>query len=61
VLLIQAGLQIQGGVGHAEARLIKSEDIVQVVTKRIEANETVFLHPLGVDEECDEARTSLLV
>lgn len=31
----------------------------QVVTEQIQSNETVFLHPPGVDEECDEARASL--
>jgi aminoglycoside 3-N-acetyltransferase len=52
-------LQRRGRVGYAEARLIRSRDIVKVVTAQIQSNETVFLHPLGVDEECDEARASL--
>jgi aminoglycoside N3'-acetyltransferase len=54
-------LQRRGKVGYAEARLIRSRDIIKVVTAQIQSNETVFLHPLGVDEECDEARASLAV
>ncbi|MCL5994877.1 MAG: AAC(3) family N-acetyltransferase [Chloroflexi bacterium] len=54
------GLQRRGRVGHAEARLARSRDIVNVVTERLQRNETIFLHPLGVDEECDEARASLV-
>lgn len=27
---------------------------------QLRLNETVFLHPHGVDSECDEARASLL-
>jgi aminoglycoside 3-N-acetyltransferase len=53
-------LQRRGKVGQAEARLARSRDIVNVVTKRLQSNETIFLHPVGVDEECDEARASLL-
>ena len=46
-------------VGDAEARLIRSRDIVSVVTEYLGKNETLFLHPPGFDEECDDARTSL--
>lgn len=52
-------LQRRGKIGHAEARLARSRDIVRVVTEQLRHNETVFLHPPGVDEECDEARASL--
>lgn len=52
-------LQSRGRVGYAQARLIRSRDIVKVVTAQIQSNETVFLHPFGVDEECDDARASL--
>lgn len=51
--------QRRGVVGHAEARLASSRDIVKVATARLRENETVFLHPPGVDIECDEARASL--
>lgn len=52
-------VQRRGLVGHAEARLIRSRDLVSVVTERLKANETIFLHPKGVDEECDDAWASL--
>lgn len=58
--LDERGLQQHGTVGHGEARLARSRDIVEVVTEHLRAEETVFLHPVGVDEECDEARRSLL-
>jgi len=53
-------LQQHGTVGHGEARLVQARDIIEVATARLYADETVFLHPMGVDEECDEARRSLL-
>lgn len=53
-------LQGYGTVGHAEARLIRSRDIVSVVTERLKVYEATFLHPKGFDEECDEARESLI-
>jgi aminoglycoside N3'-acetyltransferase len=53
------GLQRRGTVGHAEARLVRSRDVVAVVTERLRKNETTFLHALGVDEQCDEARGSI--
>ncbi len=53
------GLQRKGLVGHAEARLARSRDIVEVVTQRLRQDETIFLHPYGIDEECDEALASL--
>lgn len=55
------GLQRRGTVGHAEARLASSRDIVNVVVEHLRRDETAFLHPHGVDPECDEARASLLV
>jgi aminoglycoside N3'-acetyltransferase len=55
-----AGLQRRGQVGSAPARLARARDIVEVVCARLRADETAFLHPYGVDEECDEARASLL-
>ena len=57
--LMTADLQRQGRVGHAEARLFGSRDVVTVVTQKLRDHETIFLHPYGVDEECDEARASL--
>lgn len=54
-----AGLQWHGQVGVGQARLARSGDIVAVVTAQLRSDETAFLHPFGVDEECDEARASL--
>jgi aminoglycoside 3-N-acetyltransferase len=48
-----------GTVGHGMSRLARSRDIVDVATTRLRADETVFLHPFGVDAECDAARDSL--
>lgn len=56
-----AGLQRRGMVGHAVARLVRSRAVVEVVAAQLRANETVFLHPYGVDAECDEARNSIAV
>jgi aminoglycoside 3-N-acetyltransferase len=53
------GLERRGIAGHAEARLIRSRDIVEVTLGRLGENETIFLHAVGVDIECDEARASL--
>jgi len=57
--LDERGLQRRGKVGHAEARLIFSRDIVPVVTEQLKMKETTFLHPQGFDEECDDAWESL--
>jgi aminoglycoside 3-N-acetyltransferase len=54
-----AGLQRRGTVGQGVARLARSRDIVEVVTAHLRRVETAFLHPRGVDSECDEARASL--
>jgi len=51
--------QRRGCVGHGEARLAGSREVVEVVRARLRANETVFLHEPGVDIECDEARASI--
>jgi aminoglycoside 3-N-acetyltransferase len=50
-------LQSRGSIGYAAARLIRSRDIVAVATERLRENETIFLHPRGVDSQCDEARS----
>jgi aminoglycoside N3'-acetyltransferase len=57
--LDERGLQRHGRVGHAEARLMRARDVVLVVTEQLGRNETIFLHPEGFDEECDDARASL--
>ena len=53
--------QRRGPVGHAEARLARSRDIIEVATAQLREQETVFLHPPGVDRDCDEARASIAV
>ena len=53
------GRQRRGRVGHAEARLARSRDIVETVLDRLREDETVFLHPAGLCGECDAARASL--
>ena len=53
-----------GGAGDCMggvARLARSRDIVEMAMRHIAENETVFLHPPGVDAECDEARASIAV
>lgn len=57
--LDERGLQKRGQVGNAQARLICSRDIVEVVVEQLKENETTFLHPKGFDEECDDAWRSL--
>ena len=54
-----AGAQQRGPVGHAEGRLARARDVVRVVTEHLGQDELVFLHPPGVDAECDEARASV--
>ena len=55
-----AGLQCRGVVGRADARLVRSHDVVAVATERLRANPTVFLDPPGTDAECDAAWRSLV-
>ncbi len=57
--LAERGWQADGRVGHAAARLMRARHVVAVVRERLEREETTFLHPFGVDEECDEARASI--
>jgi aminoglycoside 3-N-acetyltransferase len=52
-------LQLRGIVGHGEGRLARSRDIVHSALKHLAEDETVFLHPLGVCQECDEARSGV--
>ncbi|WP_200955595.1 AAC(3) family N-acetyltransferase [Sphingomonas sp. Root241] len=54
------GLQREGLIGNAHARLIEAADLIRLAVPRIQADPLVFLH--GADEgceECDEARESL--
>lgn len=54
------GLQSEGRVGHADARLARSRDIVAVVTEQLAPDPLLFLHAPGAGcEECDEVRRGL--
>jgi aminoglycoside 3-N-acetyltransferase len=57
--LSERALERTGVVGHARARLARSRDVVGVVVERLRAAETTFLHPPGVDHQCDQARASI--
>jgi aminoglycoside 3-N-acetyltransferase len=54
------GLQSEGQVGHARARLARSRDIVRVALDRLASSPLVFLHPPEAGcAECDAARASV--
>lgn len=54
------GLQREGRVGNAEARLIEARDLVRIAAERVRADPLIFLHdPVEGCEECDEARASI--
>ena len=58
--LDNARRQRRGKVGHGDARLIRARDVVEIAVERLRENEMVFLHPRGIDIECDEARASVV-
>jgi aminoglycoside 3-N-acetyltransferase len=53
------GRQRRGIVGHAEARLARSRDVVKAALLRLRQDETTFLHAPGACAECDEARAGM--
>ena len=54
------GLQRDGLVGNARARLVNSRDLVEVVAGQLRADRLVFLHPSGGGcAECDDAHASI--
>jgi aminoglycoside 3-N-acetyltransferase len=58
--LRERGLQSEGLVGHAHARLVRARDVVSVALEHLTADPLIFLHPAGAGcEECDEARASI--
>ena len=57
--LRSAGLQSEGAVGNADARLIGSRHLVEVVTEQLHRDPTLFLHPMGACGECDIAWASI--
>jgi aminoglycoside 3-N-acetyltransferase-4 len=53
------GLQSEGPVGHADARLARSRDIVRVAREYLARDPLLFLHSADAGcAECDEARKS---
>lgn len=54
------GLQAEGTVGHAHARLARARDVVAVAIERLRLDPLVLLHPANAGcEQCDSARASL--
>jgi aminoglycoside N3'-acetyltransferase len=54
------GLQSEGQVGHAHARLMRARDVVSVVCEKLAEDPVLFLHPPDARcEECDDARRSV--
>jgi aminoglycoside 3-N-acetyltransferase len=51
--------QQRGIVGHAEARLARSRDVVAAALHRLRQDKTAFLHAPGACAECDEARAGM--
>jgi aminoglycoside N3'-acetyltransferase len=55
------GLQSEGRVGHAHARLARSRDVVAVALEHLERDLLLFLHPSSAGcPECDAARASVV-
>jgi aminoglycoside N3'-acetyltransferase len=51
-----AALQSEGNVGHAPARLFRSQDLLGIALEKLAADPLLFLHPKGTGcEECDTA------
>jgi aminoglycoside N3'-acetyltransferase len=58
--LRERGLQTEGPVGHALARLMRARDVVALASERLSRDPLMFLHPANVGcDECDEARASI--
>lgn len=57
--LRERGLQSEGPVGHAHARLARARDIVRVALEHLARDPLLFLHaPAEGCADCDEARRS---
>ncbi len=58
--LRERGLQSEGRVGHAQARLIRARDVVAVALEHLAREPLLFLHPPSAGcADCDEARRSV--
>jgi aminoglycoside 3-N-acetyltransferase len=54
------GLQSEGRVGHARARLARARDIVELALEHLARDPLLFLHPPAAGcAECDEARSTV--
>lgn len=54
------GLQAEGRIGHAHARLARARDIVELALDHLARDPLLFLHPPSDGcAECDEARGSI--
>lgn len=54
------GLQREGRVGHAHARLVRARDIVRLAVENLKHDPLTFLHPAGTGcDQCDDAHASL--
>ena len=59
--LRRKGLQREGRVGNADARLIRARDVVTVVREQLARDPLVFLHDADSGcAECNEARQSIV-
>lgn len=58
--LVGQGMQSEGPVGHAHARLVRARDVVGVALERLARDPLIFLHSPGAGcTECDAARASV--
>jgi aminoglycoside 3-N-acetyltransferase IV len=58
--LRSAGLQSEGTVGNARARLFRSRDVVRLAVDQLRPEPLLFLHSAGEScAECDKARASV--
>jgi aminoglycoside 3-N-acetyltransferase len=58
--LRERGLQREGPVGHAHARLARARDIVRLAVEQLERDPLIFLHPADYGcADCDLARASM--
>jgi aminoglycoside N3'-acetyltransferase len=54
------GLQAEGQVGHAHARLVRARDVVRLALEHLAADPLLFLHPVQAGcDECNAARRSV--
>ena len=57
--LRERGLQAEGHVGHAHARLVRARDVVRVALEHLADDPLLFLHPPEAGcADCDAARRS---